>query len=61
MVCGVVNFITGIVMGMVKQIEDKNTFLGLSIGARVLQGHADYSYIIIATSFILNIYKHDPN
>lgn len=56
MVCLFICFITGIMMGYLKEIENKRTFFWASIIARVIHGHADYTYVSISASHILTLY-----
>ena len=61
MFCIIMCVLTGILMGYLNEIKDVDTFFYLSLLARILHGHADYSYCIISASFILNLYRDDPN
>jgi MFS family permease len=59
--CIVLCVLTGLLMGYLNEIEDPQTFFYLSLFARIFHGHADYTYCIISASFILTLYKDDPD
>lgn len=61
MMCLVWCVLTGVLMGYLNHIEDPVIFFRLSLFARIVHGHADYTYCIISSSFILTLYKDDPD
>lgn len=48
-------------MGYLNHIDDPFWFFYISLAVRIVHGHADYSYCIISTSFIINLYKDNPD